>query len=765
MALGPSVVRLIVPDRERRAGRGAIIDASPPHGDASFAQDPAHKEVRMTSMTARINPRDIVHGLLTAAASEAPGPIGGVLKLIIDELIFPKFLDGWLFPKPDTDLFNQFKDRIQKMIEKEIEVAVGQATFDRVKARITGLADAFRGFGNVVDFDERRVRLAYLLTLADATVAEVEAVPDRYLYLLTEQLQIVAIMNIAVLIDQVKMHPDRYEHQLALNQAAIRYSDLSGRIRDRFLWYRMGQIAEGRGAIEQRDVDTRQVFSQPKQKKVRFIAYDDFRYWYNNPYGYRSDFLNFLTTDWVLADSVDPAYYAMTQKAQGMVAAYGEKCQQEVYTWWDEHLTKTTADFMQFVDWPGEKGERKPRDRMAVQAYPVQRVATATDATPQLERIDLYLGQQMDQFSISGPRYTQTYRLPGVVKFGDQGNMFYRADTYDTSVAAIYFTLRNQLQRATDLADALCTAMEHDPLGGGRIVAATKATAVVDSDDNYATSVFFPDGGTRDIGNMCWAGLALTRLYAKTRHFRYLYCAQVIGNWIRANCTVNDAWQGFSGGEDAWNAKRLWRSVEHNVDAYAFFRNLHALTQDASWQEAANKRKDGGPGLPQAGRFLCHRHRQRSDAQRWCGAHRHAILDGAGQPESREQRRESAVHAGQLQHHEWWFRWLQVRGQRNWRAERGDRRRGHGAVPPGRHIPRSRGRVLRQSGEPAKERSQCRWPGAGPRRRFRRQTPVQGLGWKYFNWLHVASTAWTGLALLARENAYANPYALVQLST
>ncbi len=161
----------------------------------------------MTSMTARINPRDIVHGLLTAAASEAPGPIGGVLKLIIDELIFPKFLDGWLFPKPDTDLFNQFKDRIQKMIEKEIEVAVGQATFDRVKARISGLADAFRGFGNVVDFDERRVRLAYLLTLADATVAEVEAVPDRYLYLLTDQLQIVAIMNIAVLIDQVKMHP------------------------------------------------------------------------------------------------------------------------------------------------------------------------------------------------------------------------------------------------------------------------------------------------------------------------------------------------------------------------------------------------------------------------------------------------------------------------------------------------------------------------------------------------------------------------------
>ena len=177
---------------------------------------------------------------------------------------------------------------------------------------------------------------------------------------------------------------------------------------------------------------------------------------------------------------------------------------------------------MNFVDWPGQEGERKPKDRMAVQAFPVQRVAaTIADVTPQLDRIDLFLGQQMDQFSISGPRYAQTYRLPGVVKFGDKGNMFYRADTYDTSVAAIYLTLRGQLQRATDLADALCAALEHDPLGGGRIVAATKATAVVDSDDNYATSMFYPDGGTRDIGNMCWAGIALTRLYAKTRQFRY----------------------------------------------------------------------------------------------------------------------------------------------------------------------------------------------------------------------------------------------------
>jgi hypothetical protein len=34
-----------------------------------------------------------------------------------------------------------------------------------------------------------------------------------------------------------------------------------------------------------------------------------------------------------------------------------------------------------------------------------------------------------------------------------------------------------------------------------------------------------------------------------------------------------------------------------------------------------------------------------------------------------------------------------------------------------------------------------------------------GLGWKYFNWPHLASSAWMGLALLAREDPKANPYA------
>jgi hypothetical protein len=39
-----------------------------------------------------------------------------------------------------------------------------------------------------------------------------------------------------------------------------------------------------------------------------------------------------------------------------------------------------------------------------------------------------------------------------------------------------------------------------------------------------------------------------------------------------------------------------------------------------------------------------------------------------------------------------------------------------------------------------------------------------GLGWKYFNWPHAASSAWTGLAFLAREDASANPYAPIKMN-
>lgn len=712
-------------------------------------------------MAFELNARELVLKLSHAAADKAPAGISNVLNFLIDELIFPKFLDGLIFPKKETDFFKQYEDRINKMIEKQIEASIGQSAFEQVKARLGGLGHAFKEYANVVDLEERKIRLGYLISLAELTVAEVESVPDKYLHLLTDALMLVAITHIAVLLERVKMYPERYEHQMALNGTAIRYSDLAGRIRDRFLWHRLGQIAGGKGILLEEDVEKRQLPSKPAEKRVKFTSWDDMAQWWMAT-DYSSQFLIDVKTDWVLANAVDPKYVQKKEEAQGLIAKYGEAEKKKVYDWWDEHLTKTTAEFMQFVDWDGVNGKRKPKDRMTIRAYPLKRVDAVNDKLTVPERIDLFLGQQMDQFVANGPRYVQTYRLPGPARYGEQGNMFYRADTYDTAVAAIYLAMRGQLQRACDLADGLCTALEHDSIGGGRIVAATKADSVIDPNDGYATSIFYPDGGTHDIGNMCWAGIALTRLYAKTRQTRYLHNARLIGNWIKTECLVMDDAFGFSGGVDAWGAKRLWRSVEHNVDAYAFFKNLGALTSDAQWNEAANHAQKLVLACRlAAGYYVTGTGNDKTlnagivptDAQSWTAL---AKLNESGNEQSLQYMLDklSAQTAGYSG-----FKFALAGSNIQNEATAG-------AVM-----------ALYLQGGQLKDKANAYYQSLEAQ--IKRATNSDGLGvvatpgseadtgaglgWKYFNWLHVASSAWTGLAFLARDDAYANPYALVKI--
>jgi hypothetical protein len=150
-------------------------------------------------MAFELNARELVLKLSHAAADKAPAGISNVLNFLIDELIFPKFLDGLIFPKKETDFFKQYEDRINKMIEKQIEASIGQSAVEQVKARLGGLGHAFKEYANVVDLEERKIRLGYLISLAELTVAEVESVPDKYLHLLTDALMLVAITHIAVL--------------------------------------------------------------------------------------------------------------------------------------------------------------------------------------------------------------------------------------------------------------------------------------------------------------------------------------------------------------------------------------------------------------------------------------------------------------------------------------------------------------------------------------------------------------------------------------
>lgn len=705
-----------------------------------------------------IDMQKIVQGLVTAAENAAGAD--PFLKIILDNAVFPNLIYSWMFPKPAVDLFALFKDRIELLIDKKIEVAVGEATFNRVKSELQGLGDAFTDFANVVDLSERETRLALLVTQADILVATVESVPTRYLPLIVDLLLAVAVAHMAALIDQVQRYPQRYEHQIAVNETAIRYSDLAGKLRDRFLWYRMSMIAEGTGVIEQTEVGHR-ASPTGDQKQIEFQSYDDFASWWVGGDGYRTGFLWGVVSDWVSAVGVDQAYHDKLTEAQGLVAAYGDREKQKVYDWWDEHLCNSTKLFSNLVDWDGYNSGRKPRDRLLVRTYPVQRVQAAIDRATPLQRVDLFIGQQMDQFAVAGPRYVQTYRLPGDQRLSGAGNMLLRADTYDTAVAAIYLTARGDLRRAGDLVDGLCVALEHDALGGGRIVAATDARNLIDPNECMTTSVFTNDGPTRDVGNACWAGLALTRLYARTGQYRYLYNAQIIGQYLVASCAVDDPWQGFRGGEDAWGNQRLWRSVEHNVDAFALFNNLFALTGDAAWQAAAERARTlvaacrtvsgyyvTGTGETQ----VLNSDVVPTDVQTWTSLagvapeHNGAALNFAvsqlvtttagfqgfkfAMAGSGVQNEVTAGAAMAL--------WLEGGAFRDVAGAYYDsllKQQSSAAGGDGLG-------VVATPGDAADT-------GAG-------------LGWKYYNWPHSAATAWTGLALLARDDASANPYATVK---
>ena len=72
----------------------------------------------------------------------------------------------------------------------------------------------------------------------------------------------------------------------------------------------------------------------------------------------------------------------------------------------------------------------------------------------------------------------------------------------------------------------------------------------------------------------------------------YLNTAKALMDWVIDNCS--DGGDGFTGGFDGWaEAKKpvvtkfTYKSIEHNIDAYAAFRQLYALTDEPRYQAAA----------------------------------------------------------------------------------------------------------------------------------------------------------------------------------
>jgi hypothetical protein len=94
-----------------------------------------------------------------------------------------------------------------------------------------------------------------------------------------------------------------------------------------------------------------------------------------------------------------------------------------------------------------------------------------------------------------------------------------------------------------------------------------------------------------DSGNNAWAVIALLALHQRTSEPSYLETACRLGNFIHAFRGGEGTYQGFTGGvnypDEAPPSLRSWASSEHNLDIYAAFSRLHAITGDARWLDDA----------------------------------------------------------------------------------------------------------------------------------------------------------------------------------
>ncbi|MCT9138613.1 Tat pathway signal sequence domain protein [Streptomyces violarus] len=204
-----------------------------------------------------------------------------------------------------------------------------------------------------------------------------------------------------------------------------------------------------------------------------------------------------------------------------------------------------------------------------------------------------FLASAMDAYPDHGSiRLTQSYT--------DQAGLFSTAFTYDNALAILaHLAARTAgaLTRATALGDALLHAQSHDPAyDDGRLRQAYNVGPYTFYDGSRQPDGFVRADGTANVGtqfgftgtavgDMAWAGIALSALARRTRARRFLTGAVRIGEWIERTGRTDEPLGGYKFGVDGANQKLPFTSTEHNTDLVCLFGRLARLTGDRVWLE------------------------------------------------------------------------------------------------------------------------------------------------------------------------------------
>ncbi|MEG8277333.1 Tat pathway signal sequence domain protein [Streptomyces sp. AHA2] len=204
-----------------------------------------------------------------------------------------------------------------------------------------------------------------------------------------------------------------------------------------------------------------------------------------------------------------------------------------------------------------------------------------------------FLAAAMDAYPDHGAvRLTQSYT--------DQAGLFSTAFTYDNALAILAHlatrTRTGQI-RARILGDALLYAQLHDPAyDDGRLRQAYNTGPYTFYDGTPQPDGFVRADGTANVGtqfgftgtavgDMAWAGIALSALARRTGARRFLTGAVRIGEWIERTGRTDEPLGGYKFGVDGANQKLPFTSTEHNTDLICLFGRLARLTGDRVWRE------------------------------------------------------------------------------------------------------------------------------------------------------------------------------------
>lgn len=244
--------------------------------------------------------------------------------------------------------------------------------------------------------------------------------------------------------------------------------------------------------------------------------------------------------------------------------------------------------------------------------------ANSTDnpsgATFYLDDIQFELSPAALQQRLNEPRFLQSFKTHPT-QSDPSDALRNSAFTYDNAVALLAFLADgspDSIRRARLIGDAFVYASQHDRFfTDGRLRSDYSAGDIALppgwTPHNLSGTVpvpgFYvsegPNAGfheieqtTVDSGNNAWAMIALLALYRKTNETTYLDEARRIGEFIQTQKNTNSTAQftGFLGGvtnPESAPQERPYASTEHNLDIYAAFSVMYAITGETSWRDDA----------------------------------------------------------------------------------------------------------------------------------------------------------------------------------